>query len=110
MPGGEIERDGYALLPGLLPEVELELLRTEVVRLQAVAGRVCVRDVLRRSMMIAECAATFAGGCCVPLRSLLPVRGLIFDKTPGENWPVGWHQNPPRVCASRCARRRARLV
>jgi ectoine hydroxylase-related dioxygenase (phytanoyl-CoA dioxygenase family) len=23
----------------------------------------------------------------------IPVRGLFFDKTPGANWPVAWHQD-----------------
>ena len=101
MPGGEIERDGFAMLPGLLTEAEVGQLRTEVARLQAVAGRVCVRDVLRRSSMVAERAAAFAGGRCPPLRALHPVRGLIFDKTPGENWPVGWHQDRSIAVAAR---------
>jgi ectoine hydroxylase-related dioxygenase (phytanoyl-CoA dioxygenase family) len=35
---------------------------------------------------------------CDSFRSLLPeglrpVRSILFDKTPGENWPVAWHQD-----------------
>lgn len=83
--GGELERDGFAKLPGLVDRGEIECLRTEVECLQVDAGRVCVRDILRRSERIARLASELAAGRCAPLAGLLPVRGILFDKTPSEN-------------------------
>lgn len=30
------------------------------------------------------------------------VRGIFFDKTPGANWPVAWHQDLTLAVANRC--------
>jgi hypothetical protein len=43
-----------------------------------------------------------------PLRALVepvlgegcfPVRGILFDKVPGANWKVPWHQDLSIACA-----------
>ena len=97
MAGGlalELDRDGYALRRGLLDVVEITELRGECERLQATAGQACVRDLLQRSMTISRLAAKLAaGGTLSPIDGQQPVRGILFDKTPGENWPVAWHQD-----------------
>lgn len=36
---------------------------------------------------IGHCAASVLGGDC------RPVRAILFDKTPGTNWALGWHQD-----------------
>ncbi len=35
--------------------------------------------------------ATLLQGLAGP--GFFPVRGILFDKLPGANWPVGWHQD-----------------
>ncbi|MGI9241267.1 MAG: phytanoyl-CoA dioxygenase family protein [Verrucomicrobiales bacterium] len=91
--GGQLEGAGFEMLPGLVRHDEIEHLRAEVARLQAGAGRVCVRDILQSSERVAGIARELAGRRCTKLSGLLPVRGILFDKTPKENWPVGWHQD-----------------
>jgi len=42
---------------------------------------------LGRSPVIRELVAPVLGSECSP------VRGILFDKIPGENWKVPWHQD-----------------
>lgn len=87
-----LERDGFEIRRGVLGEPQLAALRAEADAVAARAGSACVRQLRRRSRIFDE--------LCVsePLRSLLPealrpVRSILFDKTPAENWPVAWHQD-----------------
>ncbi|MCB1088128.1 MAG: phytanoyl-CoA dioxygenase family protein [Verrucomicrobiae bacterium] len=88
----ELETRGFATIPGIFNEDEVEILRREADRVQAEAGSACVRHLASRSPVYAELSNSR------PLRTWLPeemglVRGILFDKTPSENWPVRWHQD-----------------
>jgi ectoine hydroxylase-related dioxygenase (phytanoyl-CoA dioxygenase family) len=93
-----LDRDGFAIVPGVLSGVQIDRLRT-------VAG---AGDVLRRG------GSTFGGRNLLALPELrkiaaerairdlvspgvgaaaIPVRALFFDKTPEANWPALWHQD-----------------
>jgi ectoine hydroxylase-related dioxygenase (phytanoyl-CoA dioxygenase family) len=55
-----------------------------------------MRNLLRLAPAIRELAASVAMRSVVePVlgAEAFPVRGLLFDKTPGANWKVAWHQD-----------------
>ena len=84
--------DGFEIIRKHLGEPDLERLRTEADRVQKAEGKACVRRLGSKS-------AVFRGLAADPLligllpRPLSPVRSILFDKTPEENWPVAWHQD-----------------
>ena len=61
------------------------------------AGRVyAVRNLMAAVPAVAELAASSGvRGCVEPVlgSGAFPVRALLFDKTPGANWKVAWHQD-----------------
>jgi hypothetical protein len=96
---GKIEHDGYAVVPSGVPEGELDALALALERLadQVDLGtRGGVRDAFRLLPAVRELALSpplwhlaseVLGEYCVA------VRAIIFDKSPGANWKVSWHQD-----------------
>src|SRR5947208_4092608 len=98
-----LELDGYCIIPAVIPHAQVEELIAAVSKdVNADAPRrrntrtYAMRDLLRLVPAVRELAGTPA------IRSLIeptlgptarPVRGLLFDKTPGANWKVAWHQD-----------------
>lgn len=83
---------GFAIERNVFPPEEIEELRAEADRVASEAASTCVRHIRNRSPIFARLAHGRA------LRALLnpgmrPVRSILFDKTPEENWPVAWHQD-----------------
>jgi len=91
---------GYAIHPAVIGEPELEGLRSEAERVAALAGSACVRHLRSRSALFAGLAMDDRIRTFLP-PGLVPVRSLLFDKTPGENWPVPWHQDLTLAVAER---------
>lgn len=88
----ELERDGFAVVPAVLSNEEIEDL---IARLDVEGGRggsrVADQDPTVRSLAWSGTAMAFA-------RSALgerarPVRILFFDKKPDANWSVPYHQD-----------------
>jgi hypothetical protein len=99
-----IERDGYAVVDGAVTAGGVgELLRAIATaeargpKLRQKAGRVyAVRDLLSLVPTVRSLADSPEVRALVePVlgRGARPVRGLLFDKTPGANWKVAWHQD-----------------
>jgi len=103
---GAIERDGYAVVPGVLGPDELATLVAAVERAgldddgAARRGRGGSVYALRDLLKLVPEVRRVAGSAAV--RSLVePVlgpgafaaRGLLFDKTAGANWAVPWHRD-----------------
>jgi len=86
-----VESDGFTIWPGVLSPEEADRLilalpdETHAIRNLMEA----VPDValLARSPAIRAAAGAILGP------SSFAVRGLFFDKTPGANWKVAWHQD-----------------
>ncbi len=87
-----LESDGYELVRKVFHADELSEFRTEADRLSTEAGTACVRHIREKSPLFRQ----------LPLRpelirllpaDLQPVRSILFDKTPSQNWPVAWHQD-----------------
>ena len=90
-----IARDGWAVTPPLVPQLEIDAL---VAALQPLAAdaRGGVRNLLDAAPAV-RALATSAAVRSVAEAVLGPgcfaVRALLFDKTPQANWRVTWHQD-----------------
>lgn len=87
---------GFGIAQMIVQGSSLALLSQECDRLQAIdaRSRVGIRNPLSLSPLFAEIeqklrplATQLAGG------DALPVRSILFDKTPETNWDVVWHQD-----------------
>jgi hypothetical protein len=86
-------RDGAQLFRAALGRDQLSSLETALshlppdhagLRLRGVEGLI---PFLASTGPIGRCAASVLGDDC------RPVRAILFDKTPGTNWALGWHQD-----------------
>ncbi len=83
---------GYAIRRAFItPRVVAEL-RIEADRVADEAGSTCVRHLRKRSELFLNFATSDILRPLLP-RGMRPVRSILFDKTPDENWPVAWHQD-----------------
>ena len=90
-----VDRDGWAVTPPVVPQLEIDRLVDELAPL-ATDDRGGVRNLLGVS------PAARALACSAAVRSAaesvlgphcFAVRAILFDKTPGANWKVVWHQD-----------------
>ena len=86
-------RHGFQMHPGVFAEDEILALRHEADRVAADAGSACVRHLRDHSGMFRELARSSKILSLLSDPDLQPVRSILFDKTPSENWPVAWHQD-----------------
>ena len=100
-PRDDLDRDGFAVVPGVLDEAEVDALAAaidgaEVAGLRREGRLYGMRDALRavpevgrasRSGPLLELARAVVGP------GAFPVRALLFDKSPGANWGVAPHQD-----------------
>ena len=98
----EVEQYGFATRDGVLSEPEVHELLSAMERVNKAGsvrkrgGIFAVRNLLdvspevqslARSPVIRELVVPVLGSEC------FPVRGILFDKIPGANWKVPWHQD-----------------
>src|SRR5689334_13230742 len=96
----DFEADGFAILQQVIPPDLVESLRAEfrssaVDRSQRGAHMFGARNVLDLASvsalghlgMVHDFVSRALG------KDAAIVRGIFFDKTPGANWPVAWHQD-----------------
>ena len=88
-----LDRDGAVLAPGLLLDVQVEILRglaDEVVGARPGArlhGGERLAAILSTEGPVGALAARLTS------EAARPVRAVMFDKTPETNWIVAWHQD-----------------
>jgi len=90
----QLNRDGFALIGNVVPPDALQDLRAAIAPFQQDRANVrnvlavspCARELLCASRVF-ELAGEFLG--CEPVLT----RAILFDKKPGANWAVGWHQD-----------------
>ena len=87
-----LETDGYEIRRKVLGGAEISALRIEADAVAESAGTACVRHLRARSGRMDELSRSPALEALLPA-GLIPVRSILFDKTPKENWPVAWHQD-----------------
>lgn len=92
MQAAQLDRDGAVRLDGLIAQQEVDRLLqwSAQHRLDRPGERISDLEPLR--WLLSE------GSVGLVARSVLgertrPVRGLLFDKTPTNNWALGWHQD-----------------
>jgi hypothetical protein len=98
----ELAREGYSICEGVLSDVEVERLRTAVARIpdgEEVRRKRGVYGV-RNLLEICPTALALAGQANIrqfvtPVlgETAFAVRAIYFDKVPGSNWSLFWHQD-----------------
>jgi len=88
---------GYAIIETILSEDLVAILRDEISRLALPSSRTGgIRNAAEKSSILRDFAS--GGPPALLARSVLgsaarPVKVTVFDKTPGANWKVPWHQD-----------------
>ncbi|GKQ49703.1 phytanoyl-CoA dioxygenase family protein [Bradyrhizobium sp. Ce-3] len=96
-------RDGAQLFRAALSRDRLHCLEAVLSHLPPDHAGLRLRDVeglapfLASAGPIGRCAASLLGDDC------RPVRAILFDKTPGTNWALGWHQDRTIAVKQRAA-------
>lgn len=80
------------MIRGVFSKSEIEALRVEADRVAKAKGSACVRHLREKSTEFDRLAMSERLQKLLP-PGLSPVRSILFDKTPRENWPVTWHQD-----------------
>jgi hypothetical protein len=83
---------GYGLVPGLLSAGEVESILGRLPDLGEQAGSRSLLELdwcqtLARDPHLLHLAQSLVG------EEAQPVRAILFDKVPGRNWTLGWHQD-----------------
>jgi ectoine hydroxylase-related dioxygenase (phytanoyl-CoA dioxygenase family) len=90
-----VEKDGYAIVPGVLDESEISQVLRNLSEAQLRRSRAGIRHLLSdagvailaadpRLLQIASQSLSSAA---------IPFRATLFDKSPDANWMVVWHQD-----------------
>lgn len=90
-----IERDGFAILPGLFPAESVDVLLQEINELSPQRSRAGIRHALRlhpvamisRHPLLSDLTSEVLGPDAYPFRATL------FDKSSTADWLVVWHQD-----------------
>lgn len=91
-----LDKDGFALIKSAVDDRQIAQLIEEGESARSEKAAAGIRNLLSRSPLINDFAhSELITGM---LRSLTdatprPVRAILFDKTPGANWYVTWHQD-----------------
>ena len=93
-----IEKDGFAIVPGVLPIDEVEILIEAVHRVPKSSAhkRGGLRNVLNQMIevrLLANSEPVLKLVKAVLGPNAFVVNGILFDKTPQANWKVPWHQD-----------------
>lgn len=96
---GAMHDAGFWLQPAVVQPDLVDRLIVELETLQAGYG---LRNLLRNCSVVAQLADDLKPFVSPVLGGdAFPVRGLFFDKIPGANWEVGWHQDLSVAVAER---------
>lgn len=95
-----LEIDGFEIHRAVFDEAELVQLRIEADRISDEEETASVRMLFDRSSLFQRLSTSpklkiLAGS------NRIPVRSILFNKTPEENWPVLWHQDLTIAVAAR---------
>lgn len=87
----DLHLDGFAILTEVLPASRADALAVSLANLGAGYG---LRNLLRASPAVAALATELKTLVAPVLGAgAFAARGIFFDKIPGANWDVGWHQD-----------------
>jgi ectoine hydroxylase-related dioxygenase (phytanoyl-CoA dioxygenase family) len=98
----EVARAGFTIVSGVLPGSEMETL------VAALAGATRSKAGARHLMTNADVARVAHDPRVLALAThvlgvaAIPYRATLFDKSPGTNWLVSWHQDTALPVRERC--------
>lgn len=84
---------GFRIHREVFDSDEILHLRCEADRVAAEADSVCVRHLNDLSPAFRKLSISKKISELLGVAQLQPVRSILSDKTPTENWPVAWHQD-----------------
>ena len=95
MPQGQIEKQGFAVIPEVFTLNEVEDLVAELNGMPLPRSRAGLRHALRHPAIAALAGNARLLGIAQEIlsRRALPFRATLFDKSPTSNWLVVWHQD-----------------
>lgn len=88
----QLDENGFCEHSAVFSAEEVQVLRDEADRVAIAEGSVCVRGIVDRSELFQGLSVSEALMSLLP-KGFHPVRSILFDKTPEQNWPVLWHQD-----------------
>lgn len=92
----DFERDGFAVFKAVVPTRQIERLTDTVERARTEQAAPGLRNLLNRCSTLktfANSSVAFRIAAEILGVTPLPVRAILFDKTPASNWYVTWHQD-----------------
>ncbi len=91
-PHDVVTAQGFAVVPDVLTSDGVDALCGA---LDGIGDTANVRNLLAVPAVAAVAASTAVRGLIEPTLGpgAIPVRGILFDKTPAANWKVPWHQD-----------------
>jgi ectoine hydroxylase-related dioxygenase (phytanoyl-CoA dioxygenase family) len=101
-----LQSDGFAIVESVLTTAQIEQMRTVAAQGTALSRSGSAyggRNLLALAEVRNLAADRAIRDLVTPVVSqgAIPVRALFFDKTPGANWPVLWHQDLTIALAER---------
>ena len=91
----EVEQRGFAILPNVLTSGEIERLDETLTRNPLPRSRAGMRHALRHPAVLAIAREPRLRAIAQEVLGSgpFPFRATLFDKSPGSNWLVVWHQD-----------------
>jgi len=95
-----LDHQGFCLVEGLLDDEQVQTLRDwfergDLARSKRGGKTYGARNLLAFTLIRETATLPRVASCLLPVlgEHSRVVRGLFFDKVPGANWPVAWHQD-----------------
>jgi ectoine hydroxylase-related dioxygenase (phytanoyl-CoA dioxygenase family) len=95
-----LETDGFCIAPKIINKDVVDNIVATLDRANMVRSKRGEEIFGARNLLeVFEIAALAGSSALMPLvhsvlgENAVPIRGIFFDKTPGANWPVTWHQD-----------------
>lgn len=90
-----VAEDGYAVLPGIFPAGQMEVVSGDILQSSAQRSRAGIRHAMRLNAVasIANSPQLTEIACTILGKMAFPYRATVFEKSPGSNWLVVWHQD-----------------
>jgi ectoine hydroxylase-related dioxygenase (phytanoyl-CoA dioxygenase family) len=95
MPQGEVEKQGFAILPEIPTRSDLDLLDESLARNPLPRSRAGMRHALKHPAVLAVARDPRLLAIAQEMlgSNPFPFRATLFDKSPVSNWLVVWHQD-----------------
>ena len=90
-----VSQDGFAILPGVISEREIDVLQVTLEQSQLPRSRAGMRHAMKNTAVAALARDARLVGLAQEVlgAEAIPFRATLFDKSPISNWLVVWHQD-----------------